>query len=88
MYYQPQHAFPMDPASLKQSIQGQVEYYFSTNNLVKDTFLRSNMDEQGFIPLSLLMGFKRLSMLTQDQEAVKDAINNSTVVGFVFEEKM
>ncbi|KAG0473159.1 hypothetical protein HPP92_015016 [Vanilla planifolia] len=36
----------------------QIEYYFSPENLCKDTYLRQNMDEQGWVPISLISGFQ------------------------------
>lgn len=36
--------------------------YCSNENLVKDTYLRSNMDEQGWVPISLIAGFNRVSL--------------------------
>ena len=31
----------------------QIEYYFSVDNLVKDVFLRSKMDDHGWIAISV-----------------------------------
>ncbi|XVF63648.1 hypothetical protein PTKIN_Ptkin09bG0103400 [Pterospermum kingtungense] len=41
----------------------QIEYYFSDDNLVKDEFLKSNMDNQGWVAVSLIAGFPRVSHL-------------------------
>jgi hypothetical protein len=35
----------------------------SMDNLCKDIFLRSKMDDQGFIPVSVIANFNRVSML-------------------------
>ncbi|GJR74418.1 RNA-binding protein Lupus La [Tanacetum coccineum] len=40
-------------------IGSQIDYYFSNENLVRDTYLRKNMDEQGWVPVSLIAGFKK-----------------------------
>lgn len=37
--------------------------FCSNENLVKDTFLRQNMDEQGWVPIKLIAGFKKVSVL-------------------------
>ncbi len=37
-----------------------MEFYFADANLVKDTYLRSRMDDAGFVPLAVLAGFHRL----------------------------
>lgn len=47
-------------------VRQQVEYYFSIENLVKDTFLRQHMDSQGFVPLSLILTFRRMRELSVD----------------------
>ncbi|KAL1499690.1 hypothetical protein AB1Y20_012958 [Prymnesium parvum] len=54
-------------ANLQEMILNQVHYYFSTENLCKDEFLRSHMDpEGGWIPVALLASFNRLRRLTTD----------------------
>ncbi|KAF2297968.1 hypothetical protein GH714_006788 [Hevea brasiliensis] len=37
----------------------QIEYYFSDANLIKDEYLKSNMDNQGWVPITLIAGFNR-----------------------------
>lgn len=61
--YMPEpYAYPyVDPRG---SVVSQVEYYFSDENLAKDTFLRSKMDAEGYISLEVLGSFKRLATLT------------------------
>lgn len=54
-------------ASIQDMILRQVHYYFSTDNLCKDEFLRGHMDpEGGWISISLLASFNRLRRLTTD----------------------
>ena len=36
-----------------EQVRLQIEYYFSVDNLVKDVFLRSKMDDQGWITTSV-----------------------------------
>ena len=43
-------------------VRKQIEYYFSAENLVKDTFLRRSMDNDGFIPITVLAGFPRVQV--------------------------
>ncbi|OHF01118.1 La domain-containing protein [Colletotrichum orchidophilum] len=45
----------------------QMEYYFSVENLLKDTYLRKNMDSQGFVPLDLVLGFQRVRSVADPQ---------------------
>ena len=42
------------------------EYYFSSDNLQRDFFLRRKMDKEGYIPISLVASFHRVQALTQD----------------------
>lgn len=35
----------------------------SAENLCRDVFLRQNMDQQGWVPISLIAGFNRVSEL-------------------------
>ena len=41
------------------------EYYFSTDNLQRDFFLRRKMTPEGYLPLSLIASFNRVQQLTQ-----------------------
>ncbi|KAI5952912.1 LARP4 [Candida jiufengensis] len=51
----------------KSTIKKQLEYYFSTENLCKDTYLRSLFDlKDGKIELLKLLKFKRLQILTSN----------------------
>ncbi|XVF18068.1 hypothetical protein REPUB_Repub10bG0179800 [Reevesia pubescens] len=51
---------PLDH-QLHARIVNQIDYYFSNENLIKDTFLRQNMDDQGWVPIKLIAGFKKVS---------------------------
>eukprot|EP00965_Chrysotila_dentata_P211668 6186585-Pleurochrysis_carterae.AAC.5 len=53
-------------ANLQHLILNQVHYYFSTENLCKDEFLRAHMDNAGWLPIPLLATFNRLRHLTTD----------------------
>ena len=52
----------------------QIRYYFSVENLCKDMYLRRQMDEKGFIPISLIKGFSRVRMLSQGVPSVVDYV--------------
>lgn len=65
---------------LRKKIIKQVDYYFSADNLCKDTYLRRHMDENCWAPISLVAGFKRMMELTNDVNLVLDALRDSTVV--------
>ncbi|KAK1262412.1 hypothetical protein QJS04_geneDACA001243 [Acorus gramineus] len=38
----------------------QIDYYFSDENLFKDTYLKKHMNEEGWVPISLIAGFNRV----------------------------
>ncbi len=86
-YYQPviygpplMAAYSAEPMTLADAICRQIEYYFSVQNLCKDVFLRSKMNEEGWIPLRVIAAFNRVRSLTNDLQAVYDAVANSAVV--------
>ncbi|PWN20406.1 hypothetical protein BCV69DRAFT_277645 [Microstroma glucosiphilum] len=55
------------PESPVSRLVHQVEFYFSPQNLYKDSFLRQQMDPaSGWVPLALIQSFKRVRMLSQD----------------------
>lgn len=57
--YFPYQAY--DAPQLKEFVKTQIEYYFSVDNLTRDFFLRRNMDENGWITITLIASFRRLS---------------------------
>ncbi|POS70871.1 hypothetical protein DHEL01_v210735 [Diaporthe helianthi] len=85
----PHSAFPAYAMSEHQLLQHaalkqQIEYYFSDLNLVKDLFLRGNMDTQGFVPLSVIAGFSRVKTISrQDLQSVREACSDSEEIEFV-----
>ncbi|KAK9812345.1 hypothetical protein WJX73_004207 [Symbiochloris irregularis] len=44
----------------------QIEYYFSRDNLAKDMYLKKQMNEEGWIPLTVICGFPRVRQLTNE----------------------
>lgn len=65
---------------LMDSLRIQIEYYFSTQNLQKDFFLRSMMDDHGWILATVIARFNRVRRLTPDLTVVVGAVRNSTMV--------
>lgn len=62
-------------------LKEQVEFYFSDSNYARDSFLIAKAAENdGFVPISLLLTFKRLQAMSPTVEDVKEAIKDSTVV--------
>ncbi|KAF8101537.1 hypothetical protein N665_0204s0034 [Sinapis alba] len=66
------------PLNIK--LQKQIHYYFSEENLIKDTYLRRQMDDLGFVPLPVIAGFKKVAELTDSMQLIADALQGSPVV--------
>ncbi|KAL1646873.1 hypothetical protein SLS58_003008 [Diplodia intermedia] len=79
MQYSPYMA---DPFHLLRTVQMQLEYYFSVDNLCKDMFMRKHMDSQGFVFLDFIAGFNRVKTLTTDISVIKYAITQSTIIDY------
>ncbi|GER33986.1 hypothetical protein STAS_10168 [Striga asiatica] len=71
---------PANETSLGSMIVKQIDFYFSDDNLVKDNYLRSNMDDQGWVPIALIASFRRVQQLTKDIPVILDSLRYSTVV--------
>lgn len=72
--------FPVIDPNVRILLLNQIDYYFSDANLVKDDFLRSNMDDQGWVSINLVASFRRVSKLTTDVQLILDTLGASTVV--------
>lgn len=70
----------MDPQYVVDMVSTQLEYYFSLDNLLKDMFLRKNMDTQGFVFLDVIANFNRLKQLTVDKDLIKFVCLKSEVI--------
>ena len=79
-------AIPYDPyeqqVSVFDLVQAQVEYYFSVDNLCKDMFLRKHMDSHGFVFLSVISSFRRMTALTTDVEIIRYVCMSSQKIEF------
>ncbi|KAJ0964060.1 hypothetical protein J5N97_029182 [Dioscorea zingiberensis] len=58
----------------------QIEFYFSTDNLCKDIYLRRQMDDQGWVPVSVIAGFNKVKQLTNDEQFILDTIRVSSLL--------
>ncbi|KAK3842664.1 MAG: hypothetical protein J3R72DRAFT_129950 [Linnemannia gamsii] len=70
----------INAGDIKAFLLQQMEYYFSVENLCKDVYMRTQMDAQGFVPLSLVANFNRVRTLTTDHALIKDTIKDSNVI--------
>ncbi|XP_062195934.1 la-related protein 1A-like isoform X2 [Phragmites australis] len=69
-----------EAAELRSKILTQVEYYFSDANLEHDNFLKSLMDEHGWVPVSKVADFNRLKKMTTDIHLIVDALSISSLL--------
>ncbi|XP_042373869.1 la-related protein 1B-like [Zingiber officinale] len=75
----PQMFIPtIDPQ--RSNLLKQIDYYFSAENLCRDVYLRQNMDEQGWVPVSLIAGFNRVKQLTNSIEFILETLQLSAVL--------
>ncbi|CAH1413684.1 unnamed protein product [Lactuca virosa] len=73
-------SFPGQNQDLHEKIVKQIDYYFSDENLVKDIYLRQKMDEQGWVHVSLIAGFKKVLCLTDSVQLIVDVMRASRAV--------
>ncbi|XP_057806244.1 la-related protein 1B-like isoform X1 [Salvia miltiorrhiza] len=76
----PSMFFSMHDPHLPSKIVNQIDYYFSNENLVKDIFLRQNMDGEGWVSIKLIAGFKKVMQLTDNIQLILDVIKSSNAV--------
>lgn len=69
---------PENVSKLEGSIIRQLEYYFGDANLARDKFLLDQITkDDGWVPLDVLLTFKRLKSLSEDKKVIVDAIEKS-----------
>ncbi|KAL0390750.1 UNVERIFIED_CONTAM: La-related protein 1A [Sesamum calycinum] len=74
---------PMPPSpavALKANIMKQIEYYFSDENLQNDHYLISLMDDQGWVPISVIADFKRVKRMNAEIPFILDALQASGTI--------
>ncbi|KAL9229605.1 hypothetical protein vseg_005055 [Gypsophila vaccaria] len=76
----PQMYYPAPDPKLYSEILKQIDYYFSNENLVRDTFLRRQMDENGWVLVDVISNFNRVKSLTNDTFQILEAVRPSSVV--------
>ncbi|KAI2472180.1 hypothetical protein F4781DRAFT_32367 [Annulohypoxylon bovei var. microspora] len=80
------NAYAGDPNHLLSGVLSQVEYYFSIDNLCKDWYLRQFMDSQGFVPLNVIAGFKRMQEIAADWQLIRVACDSSPLIEYIVTE--
>lgn len=62
---------------LLEALQKQLEYYFSSDNLSKDTYLLGKMTPDKWVEISVIGKFTRVSQLTKDRDLIVEAMKRS-----------
>ncbi|RLN54427.1 hypothetical protein BBJ29_007525 [Phytophthora kernoviae] len=60
--------------------KNQIEFYFTSDNLVRDIFLRQHMDVDGFVPLAFVGSFQAVYSVHQDYESLLEAMKHSETI--------
>jgi hypothetical protein len=76
----PAESKPMTDQERSEAIKRQVEYYFSRQNLLQDTFLLSKMSKDHYVDLSVIAEFKMIKQLTSDVDLILKSIKDSDKV--------
>ncbi|XP_054168059.1 putative uncharacterized protein DDB_G0282133 isoform X3 [Oppia nitens] len=65
---------------LRRALQQQLEYYFSRENLSRDTYLISQMDSDQYVSIAIVANFELIKRLTDDKQLVVDVLRQSPSV--------
>ncbi|KAL1406227.1 hypothetical protein Q8F55_007918 [Vanrija albida] len=68
----------LDP--LRVYVLGQIEYYFSVQNLAMDFFLRQQMDSEGWIDTAMIASFNRIKQMVTDVALVTEVMTMSSLL--------
>lgn len=65
---------------LTQRIVAQIEYYFSDENILRDSFLLKHVrrNREGYVSLKLMASFRKVKSLTKNWELVREALRSSS----------
>ncbi|KAK9999855.1 hypothetical protein SO802_019458 [Lithocarpus litseifolius] len=69
-----------ETVALRTNIVKQIDYYFSDENLQNDQYLISLMDDQGWVPISIIADFKRVRKMSTDIPFILEALQTSSTV--------
>ncbi|CAM9115038.1 unnamed protein product [Discosporangium mesarthrocarpum] len=58
----------------------QIEFYFTVENLCRDIFMRSYMDEEGYIPIAFVANFPGVARFGVDLEDIKKGVLSSELM--------
>ncbi|XP_025017543.1 putative uncharacterized protein DDB_G0282133 isoform X2 [Tetranychus urticae] len=73
-----EESIPLD--RLKVMLQHQLEYYFSRENLSRDSYLKSQMDSDQYVPISTVANFDQIKRLTRNIDLIVSVLKESQCV--------
>lgn len=65
---------------LAQQVQRQIEYYFSLENLVRDTYLNQQMNDEQYVPIKVIADFPKMKAFSVSEEFLLDVMKKSESV--------
>ncbi|CAF1220241.1 unnamed protein product [Adineta steineri] len=83
---QAQHS-QLTPEQLRQHLRKQLEYYFSRENMVNDIYLKSQMDADDYVPITIIANFKLVKRFTRDLQLIVDVLKELPSVEVDAEDK-
>eukprot|EP00792_Barthelona_sp_PAP020_P009382 TRINITY_DN3292_c0_g1_i1.p1 TRINITY_DN3292_c0_g1~~TRINITY_DN3292_c0_g1_i1.p1 ORF type:complete len:401 (-),score=136.30 TRINITY_DN3292_c0_g1_i1:71-1273(-) len=60
--------------------QKQLEFYFSYENIVSDTYLRNNMDDNSWVDINVVKNFFKMRQLGSTFDSIVDAVEKSEFI--------
>lgn len=68
------HQIQSEAEQLRLLLRKQLEYYFSRENMIHDTYLQSQMDVDDYVPIAIIANFKLVKRLTNDIQLIIDVL--------------
>ncbi|KAL3667728.1 hypothetical protein V7S43_007281 [Phytophthora oleae] len=79
-YYNGVYVPTPDVKVTAQWAKNQIEFYFTSDNLVRDIFLRQHMDVDGYVPLAFVGSFQAVYSVHQDYDSLLEAMKDSETI--------
>lgn len=76
----PANPMGLSMKDLRAALKRQLEYYFSQQNLAKDSYLKAQMDKDHYVPIVTIANFEKIKHLTNDYLLVVEVLRSSTEV--------
>merc|ERR1719356_524525 len=70
---------PLDEDQRK-NLRGQIEFYFSVDNLCKDVYLRSHMNADGWTPIELIQNFPQVRKYKANEKDIIECLKTSEII--------